>query len=87
VRIDTVFTFTPLDDRTTARVEFKLRSDGLPPATMVPVRWAIADKVRTVIARDLADLKAFIEGQSHETAAIAYAGVAPLTEEDDTEGG
>lgn len=86
-RIDTVFTFTPSDDRTTARVEFHVQSDGLPPGTMVPVRWAIADKIRAVIARDLADLKAFIEGRSQDAAAIAYAGVAPLTEEDDTEGG
>jgi uncharacterized membrane protein len=86
-RIDTVFAFTPLDDRTTVRVEFKLQSDGLPPGTMVPVRWAIADKVRAEIAHDLADLKAFIEGGARDAAAIDDAGVAPLTEEDDTQGG
>ena len=86
-RIDAVFTFTPADDRTTARVDFGLQSDGFPPGSMVPVRWLIADKVRAVLARDVADLKAFIEGRSQDAATIDYAPVAPLTEEDDTEGG
>ena len=51
------------------------------------MRWAIADKVRDVIGHDLADLKEFIEGRSQDTAAIDRAPVAPLTEENDTEGG
>jgi hypothetical protein len=60
-RIDAVFTFTPHDKGTTVRVEFDLQSGGLPPGTLAPVRWAIADKVRDVIGHDLADLKEFIE--------------------------
>lgn len=86
-RIDAVFTFTPEADRTTVRVEFDLQSGGLPPGTLAPVRWAIADKVRDVIGHDLADLKEFIEGRSQGRATIDQAPVAPLTEEDDTEGG
>ncbi len=86
-RIDAVFTFTPDNEQTTVRVEFDLHSDGLPPGTLAPVRWAIADKVRDVIGHDLADLKEFIEGRSQDTAAIDRAPVAPLTEENDTEGG
>ncbi len=81
VRIDAVFTFTRNDDRTTVRVEFDLQRGGLPPGTLAPVRWAVADKVRDVIGHDLADLKDFIEGSKDQ------ASVAPLTEEDDTHGG
>lgn len=86
-RIDAVFTFTPSDDRTTVRVEFDLQGDGLPPGLLAPVRWAIADKVRDVIGHDLADLKHFIEGRYQGAATIDRAPVAPLTEDDDTEGG
>ena len=86
-RIDAVFTFIANDDRTTVRVELDLQSGGLPPGTLAPVRWAIADKVRDVIGHDLADLKEFIEGRSLNAATIARAPVAPLTEEDDTQGG
>lgn len=60
-RIDAVFTFEPVDDKTRVQVEFVLKSHGLPPGTMAPVRWAIANKVRDVIGHDLEDLKAFIE--------------------------
>jgi uncharacterized protein YndB with AHSA1/START domain len=62
-RIDAVFTFQPLGGGTRVQVEFALRSHGLPPGVLAPVRWAIADRVRDVIGHDLADLKAFIEGQ------------------------
>jgi hypothetical protein len=46
------------------QIEFVLKSDGLPPGALAPVRWAIATKVRDVIGHDLEDLKAFIEQQS-----------------------
>jgi hypothetical protein len=87
VRINAVFTFLPKDHQTIVRVEFDLQSGGLPPGTLAPVRWAIADKVRDVIGHDLADLKEFIEGHSQNAATIDQAPVASLTEEDDTEGG
>ena len=60
-RIDAVFTFEPVDDRTRVQIEFVLESHGLPPGTMAPVRWAIANKVRDVIGHDFEGLKAFIE--------------------------
>jgi uncharacterized protein YndB with AHSA1/START domain len=87
VRINAVFSFLPKDHQTIVRVEFDLQSGGLPPGTLAPVRWAIADKVRDVIGHDLADLKEFIEGHSQNAATIDRAPVASLTEEDDTEGG
>jgi len=63
-RIDAVFTFDPVDDRTTrVQIEFILESHGLPPGALAPVRWAMASKVRDVIGQDLEDLKAFIEQQ------------------------
>lgn len=61
-RVDAVFTFTPNDDCTTVAVDFHLQRGGLPPGTLPVVHWAIADRVRDVIGRDLEDLKAFIEG-------------------------
>jgi uncharacterized membrane protein len=86
-RIDAVFTFTPNGDRTTVRVEFDLQSGGLPPGTLAPVRWAIADKVRDVIGHDLADLKDFIERRPQDAGTMDRSQVAPLTEEKDTKGG
>ena len=63
-RIDTVFTFEPVDEGTKVEIEFILRSHGLPPGALAPVRLAIANKVRDVIGHVLEDLKAFIEQQS-----------------------
>ena len=63
-RIDAVFTFQPVDDRTRVQIEFVLESHGVPPGALAPVRWAIASKVRDVIGQDLEDLKAFIEQPS-----------------------
>jgi uncharacterized protein YndB with AHSA1/START domain len=60
-RIDTVFTFEPLEDTTRVRVEFAVESHGLPPGLLAPLAWASAGKVRDVISRDLADLKASME--------------------------
>ena len=60
-RIDTVFTFEPLAGGTKVRIEFVLDSSGLPPGLLAPMGWAIAGKVRDVISRDLADLKASME--------------------------
>jgi uncharacterized membrane protein len=62
-RIDAVFTFNPVDDRTSVQIEFVLESHGLPPGALAPVRWAMASTVRDVIGQDLEDLKAFIEQQ------------------------
>ena len=63
-RIDAVFTFESVGEGTRVQIEFILGSHGLPPATLAPVRLAIANKVRDVIGHDLEDLKAFIEQQS-----------------------
>ena len=62
-RIDAVFTFDPVDDQTSVQIEFILKSHGLPPGALAPVRWAMASTVRDVIGQDLEDLKAFIEQQ------------------------
>jgi carbon monoxide dehydrogenase subunit G len=62
-RIDAVFTFEPRGDATRVQIEFALGGPGLPPGMLAPVRWAIADRVRDVIAQDLDDLKGFIEQQ------------------------
>ena len=61
-RIEIVPVFEPLDHGTKVRIDFDLGSPGLPPAAMAPLRWAIAGKVREVIALDLEDLKRAIEG-------------------------
>ena len=62
-RIDAVFTFDPVGGQTSVQIEFILKSHGLPPGALAPVRWAMAGTVRDVIGQDLGDLKAFIEQQ------------------------
>lgn len=61
VRVDTAFTFEPTATGTRVGVEFGLNGQGLPPGLLAPLEWAIADKVRDVLARDLADLKSSVE--------------------------
>jgi uncharacterized protein YndB with AHSA1/START domain len=56
-RIDTVFTFAPVDGGTGVRIAFGLEGHGLPPGLLAPLSWASAGTVRDVISRDLADLK------------------------------
>jgi len=62
-RIDTMFTFEPLElgTGTRVRIEFALESHGLPPGLLAPLGWAIAGSVRDVISHDLADLKESME--------------------------
>jgi uncharacterized protein YndB with AHSA1/START domain len=60
-RIDAAFTFEPCGDGTKVQVEFVLDSHGLPPLLLAPLGWVTAGKVRDVITRDLADLKASLE--------------------------
>ena len=62
-RIDTVFTFEPLNEGTKVRIEFALEGHGFPPGLLAPLAWASAGKVRDVISRDLADLKESLEKQ------------------------
>ena len=62
-RIDTVFTFEPVENGTKVRIELSLDSHGLPPGLLAPLGWAIAGKVRDVISHDLADLKESMEKQ------------------------
>lgn len=61
VRIDTVFWFKPVGDETDVGLEFEIDTGGLPPGLLTPINWAIAGKVRDVLGRDLADLKASLE--------------------------
>jgi len=61
VRIDTVFTFEPVPAGTEVSIEFELRPEGLPPAMLLPLEWAIGGKVRHVLGDDLHDLKTSIE--------------------------
>ncbi len=64
-RIDATFTFEPLDGGTTVSIEFGLGGHGLPPGLLSPLEWAMSGKVRDVLSRDLADLKAAIEKVAH----------------------
>jgi hypothetical protein len=59
-RIETVFTFQPLNDGTRVSVELSLMGPGLPPGLLAPIEWAIAGTVRDVLSQDLADLKGSI---------------------------
>jgi carbon monoxide dehydrogenase subunit G len=61
VRIDTVFTFEPVPTGTKVSIEFELHPEGLPPALLLPLEWAIGGKVRHVLSDDLEDLKTSIE--------------------------
>jgi uncharacterized protein YndB with AHSA1/START domain len=62
-RLDAVFTFEPVARGTRVDVEFAVASPGLPPGAMAALGWAIGDRVRNVIAKDLEDLKASLEPQ------------------------
>ena len=46
---------------TKVSIEFELHPEGLPPAVLLPLEWAIGGKVRHVLSDDLADLKKSIE--------------------------
>lgn len=61
VRIDTVFTFEPVPAGTKVSIEFEPHPEGLPPALLLPLEWAIGGKVRHVLSDDLDDLKGAIE--------------------------
>ena len=61
VRIDAAFAFEAHPVGTTVSIEFGFNSQGLPPGLLAPIEWAISDKVRDVLARDLADLKSSVE--------------------------
>ena len=63
-KIDTVFTFEPFQDSTRVQIAFSPESHGLPPGLLAPLAWASAGKVRDVLSRDLADLKASMEKQN-----------------------
>ena len=60
LRIDTVFTFDPVPAGTTVSIEFELHSQGLPPALLSPLEWAVGGKVRHALS-DLDDLKQSVE--------------------------
>jgi hypothetical protein len=61
VRIDTTFWFEPSGEGTKISVEFELDTGGLPAGMLTLFNRAIAGKVRDVLGRDLADLKASLE--------------------------
>lgn len=61
VRIDTVFTFEPVERGTRVSVEFGLNPHGLPPAFLSPLEWAMKRTVREVLGQDLLDLKQTLE--------------------------
>lgn len=60
-KIDTVFTFAPEGEGTLVAIEFGLENQGLPPGLLTPVSWAIAGKVKEVLAKDLSDMKRSVE--------------------------
>ena len=61
VRIDTVFSFAPVENGTSVSIEFELNSQGLPPGLLSPLEWAVSGKVRDVLSDDLDDLKRSVE--------------------------
>jgi hypothetical protein len=61
VRIETAFTFEPVDTGTLVAIEFALEAVHVPAALLTPVNWVIAGKVRHVLHADLTDLKAALE--------------------------
>ena len=61
VRIDTVFTFEPIEAGTRVGVEFDLNPQGLPPGLLSPLEWVIGRKVGDALAEDLQDLKGTID--------------------------
>ena len=61
VRIDTVFTFEPTSAGARVSIEFGLNPQGLPPALLAPLEWAIAGRVKDVLSSDLLDLKTSAE--------------------------
>jgi carbon monoxide dehydrogenase subunit G len=67
LRIDTTFTFEPVPAGTEVSIEFELHPEGLPPAMLLPLEWAIGGKVRHVLSDDLEDLKAAIERVTNTT--------------------
>lgn len=60
-RVDTLFAFAPEGDGTRVSITFALENQGLPPGLLSPVSWAIAGKVKEVLAKDLTDMKKSIE--------------------------
>lgn len=77
VRIDTSFLFEPIEGGTRVSVEFALNPQGLPPALLSPIEWAIAGKVRDVLAHDLRDLKNCVEQVGSAASAPAAPDKAP----------
>jgi hypothetical protein len=61
VRIDAVFTFEPVLDGTRVSIDFGLNPQGLPPALLSPLEWAMAGRVRDALSHDLVDLKGMVE--------------------------
>ena len=59
VTITATFLFEPIAVASTrASIEFAMHGSGLPPGLLAPLEWAIAGRVRDVLARDLEDLRA-----------------------------
>ena len=61
VRIDTSFSFEPIESGTQVSIEFELNPQGLPPGLLSPLEWAVGDKVRHALSDDLEDLKKSVE--------------------------
>lgn len=61
IRIDTIFAFEAIGDRTKVSIEFDLNPQGLPPGLLSPIEWAISGKVEHMLNDDLDDLKNSIE--------------------------
>ena len=61
VRIDVVFAFEPVLDGTRVSIDFGLNPQGLPPALLAPLEWAMSGKVRDALGHDLVDLKGMVE--------------------------
>jgi len=60
-RIDTVFSFTPVDGGTQVNIEFTLDTRALTARLMAPLGWAMSGRIRDALTHDLADLKGAAE--------------------------
>ncbi len=61
LRIDTAFAFEASTSGTLVAIEYALDGAHVPAPLLAPVNWIIAGKVRHVLLKDLADLKAGFE--------------------------
>jgi uncharacterized protein YndB with AHSA1/START domain len=56
-RMDTVFSFEPVNHDTQVTIEFTLDTHTLPARLIAPIGWAMTGRIRDALTHDLQDLK------------------------------